>query len=462
MYPAWAYPFLVLVEFRLGFGFQVRLHDINTHGKAPGYYWSSGRGSIEHYSTSPYTAPFNISKPTWAWQPSVKWSTIPIGTSIDDQKAIYLTCAEGIRKFSPDGALVWTWNRQGTEVLTKVAALMDGAVFGMTMEGRAFAVSMDTGRELWSTKVANTSDGNFGHVQAHAGVVITAVNNSLDMNRRTPACCGPANHHVVGLNGTDGGLLWSYEPTIPVWNFGSSFVGDGTFIFQDLEGRVHRNSVSDGTLVWKSGGIPESWTDGQANLGPNGLVYGVANYGSGPRGCLSAYRVSDGRMLWRQDVPVSPNSVPAIGRLFGHTGFSVVMPIGMNDVAGQRIDVHVFDAETGARGWAFEGYVQKFSCGLGDANPVAVQTRLAAGIQGMTMPNSWGIPVLDGQGTVYVGGITGHLLALRDTDGDGSVSGPDEVSVFTTDADFVGSSGPALAPGVLAAANANSLFVWRF
>lgn len=430
--------------------------------KASDHYWSSARGSVGSYSVSHHAAPFDITQPTWTWHNGLKWSTLPVGTSIDDQKAIYLTSAEGVRKFTADGELQWTWKNKPGHPMSKAAALADGKVFAINTDGSVFGISMETGRELWSTRVSKSSDGNYGHVQAHDGVVITAAEVTMDTKRKTPSCCGPMNHKVVGLNGTDGRQLWTYEPNIPIWNFGSSFVGDGTFIFQDLEGRVHRNRVSDGTLVWKSGGIAESWTDGQANLGNNGIVYGVANYGnSGPKGCVSAYRVSDGKMLWRKDVPVCPNSIPTVGRLFGQSRQSVVIPIGVNDRRGERIDVWALDAETGEKVWEFEGFTQTESAGHGDVNPVARAVRSAKRLPIMTMPNSWGTPTIDGQGTVYVGGTTGHFVALRDADGNGKVSGPEEVSVLKTDADWPGSSGVAIAPGVLATANANSLLVWR-
>mmetsp|Transcript_4134 Transcript_4134/g.12085 ORF Transcript_4134/g.12085 Transcript_4134/m.12085 type:complete len:469 (+) Transcript_4134:68-1474(+) len=433
------------------------------------YFWSSGRGSVGSYSASSYPVTANISAPpTWSWHhPNDLWATVPVGTSIDDQKNVYLTVADGIRKFSPDGQLLWTYTRResGTykwETITKVAALMDGVAYGITQKGRAFAVSMDTGRELWSTNVSRLgSDGNYGHVAADAGVVITAAEVSKKTNRATPSCCGPMNHKVVGLSGADGSILWTYEPEIPVWNFGASFAGDGTFIFQSLDGTVYRNKVSDGTLVWKAGGVPESWTDGQANLGPNGIVYGVANYKKmGPEGCISAHRLSDGKMLWRHDLPTSPNAVPAVSRVAGYPGLSVVIPVGVNDVAGQRIDVYALDAETGKQRWVFEGPTQTVSAGAGDIK--GPLPRLFNHVQPMTMPNSWGCTAIDGQGKVFVGGTTGHFFELQDADADGKVVGPGEVSVMETPADFVGSSGPAIAPGLLAIGNANSLFVWKY
>jgi len=457
-----------LVTLQLGGGIFVR--QPQPEGRGP-YYWSSGRGSVGSYSASPYPASLSISTPTWTWHdPKGTWATIPQGTAIDDKKDIYLTVADGIRKFSPDGKLLWTYARRESgpyqyETITKAAALMDGAAYGITVAGRAFAVSMDTGKELWSTLVSTTgSDHNNGHVVANDGVVITAAEVSGEINRTMPICCGVANHIVVGLNGKDGSILWTYRPEIPIWNFGASFAGDGTFTFQDLEGRVHRNRVSDGTLVWKAGGVPNTWTDGQANLGSNGIVYGVANYGNpgSGAGCISAYRLSDGKLLWRRNLPKSPNSLPAIGQLAGRTSLSVVIPVGVNDNEGSELGVYAFDAETGEKQWVFRGPVQTVSMGVGDSKLVARMQRELNHVGAITMPNSWGCAAIDGKGTVYVGGTTGHFFGLTDGDGDGKVAGPEEVSTLATPAEFVGSSGPALAPGLMAVGNANSLMVWQY
>jgi len=223
-------------------------------------------------------------------------------------------------------------------------------------------------------------------------------------------------------------------------------------------------------------GCPGSWTDGQTTVGPNGIVYSVANYGSIatsgmmsvlgggriPIGFLAAYRVSDGKLLWSQNVTEPPNDVPVVAKLFGKTTYSVVLPGGQQTVQGQTIYVHAFDAETGTPQWTFTGPAQKGKYVAGDAE--GVSARKANDIRTMTMPNPWGQAAVDKDGTVYVGGETGHFFSLRDANGDGTVDPNDsnEVSVFETGAAFVGSSGPAIAPGLLAVAAEDRLHVWRW
>lgn len=446
-----------------------RIHS-STNASTQPYYWSSGRGSVGSYSVTTESAPDDISTPTWVWHDRRgEWAATSVGVAIDEQENMYLTVTDGLHKFSSDGNHLWKYTRPqtgpySTDSISKAVAIMDGVAFGIWSSGRVFAVRMETGEEVWTALVSDSgADGNYGHIAANDGVVIAAAEVSSFINRTEPPMIGPSNHKVLGLSAENGTVLWTYRPAIPVWNFGAAFVGDGTFVFQDLEGKVHRNRASDGTLVWANGGIPGSWTDGQSNLGNNGIVYGVANYGNpSPEGCISAYRVSDGKMLWRQDVPKSPNSVPAVGKLFGHTSLSVVIPVGENDQAGKQLGVFAFDAKTGEKQWVFDGPVQTVSMGIGDANPQAFVTRTLFSLPVMTLPNSWGTPVIGGNGAVYVGGTTGHFFALKDTDGDGKVAGGAEVSVLSTNADWTGSSGAAIAPGLLAVGNSNSLMVWKY
>eukprot|EP00747_Dinoflagellata_sp_TGD_P147288 gnl/TRDRNA2_/TRDRNA2_176797_c0_seq1.p1 gnl/TRDRNA2_/TRDRNA2_176797_c0~~gnl/TRDRNA2_/TRDRNA2_176797_c0_seq1.p1 ORF type:complete len:386 (-),score=22.61 gnl/TRDRNA2_/TRDRNA2_176797_c0_seq1:359-1516(-) len=379
---------------------------------------------------------------------------------------------------------------------------MNGMVYGVTSTARAYALSMSSGKEIWSTKFSWGSSGNYGSVAAHEGVVILAA-DAYPRIRNGPGCCGPSDHTVFGINATSGCVLWKYFPDVPVWNYHFTMAGNGTFVFQDLEGRVYRNKIADGTNLWKSGGFVHSWTDGGAIVGPNGIAYAVNNgegafnilgtkgpcfWGAQPYcGSLTAYRLTDGKRLWSRNVPAPPNNIPAVGKLHGLSGLSVVQPIGQQCTLGQKHGIYAFNAESGELQWTYElpwvvtrpiinnsGTFGKLATmflnmavsnltGLGGfcaGDFEGIEERKITGIQTLTMPNPWGPPSIDGQGTVYVGSETGHFVALRDTNGDGQIKGDDEVSVFETGAAFVGSSGPAFAPGLMAVASISSMHVW--
>lgn len=262
--------------------------------------------------------------PTWSWHsPKGRWSDIPVGTCIDDKRNVFVTLATGIRKFSPEGQLLWTYTRRNAypvpfyniseyyEELADPASLLDGQVLGITTASRAFALDMETGKEVWSRNVSYATDGNNGQLNAHEGVVILGA--ALNLTK-----WGGADQVVIGLNASDGATLWNYKPEKPIWNFAAAFVGDGTFVFQDITGKAHRNRVSDGSLLWKNGGIPDTWTDGQATIGSNGIVYAVSWTKARTHGYLSAFSLTDGRLLWNVTTPLAPNDVPVVGKVFGY------------------------------------------------------------------------------------------------------------------------------------------------
>mmetsp|Transcript_92116 Transcript_92116/g.214099 ORF Transcript_92116/g.214099 Transcript_92116/m.214099 type:complete len:536 (-) Transcript_92116:73-1680(-) len=449
---------------------QARLASASSSGD---YYWPMGRGRPGSYSTSPFTGVWNITAPTWSWHhPVHRWYTVPVGVGLDDKRDIYLTAADGLRKFSPKGKLLWTYNRPVTEVINNVAALMDGAMYVATSIGRVVAVDMQNGVELWSTRVSWGSSGNYGWLGAHRGVVVVGSDLKAGYRTGNPGCCGPPDNAVFGLNATTGCLLWRYVPEVPVWNYHFAFPGDDTFIFQDLEGRAYRSRLSDGQLIWKAGGGVNTWTDGSATMGSNGIVYHVDTKFMGSClqssqqpwpgqvcGSLYARKLEDGALIWSADVPKPPNNIPSIGRLYGRNDLSVVMPIGQQCQRGQRIDVYAFNAETGERQWVFEGFSQVGDYVAGDAEGVPYRENNR--IPSMTMPNPWGAATIDAAGTVYLGGETGHIFALRDTNGDGTVAGVDEVVSFDTGAAAVGSSGFALAPGMLVGMDISTLYMWE-
>lgn len=174
-----------------------------------------------------------------------------------------------------------------------------------------------------------------------------------------------------------------------------------------------------------------------------------------------ARRLSDGELLWSRDTVRPPNDLPAVGRLFNKTRLSVVQPVGQQCVPGMRMDVHAFDAETGEMQWTFEGPILKTPMVAGDLEGYITGARGRTGIQPVTMPNPWGSPSIDADGTVWVGSETGHYFALRDLDGDGRVSGDKEAAMYDMQAAFVGSAGPSFAPGLMAIGSIGSLYVWK-
>lgn len=446
------------------------------------YHWPSARGAVGSYGSSKFDVPRNISKPTWSWQSTKgRWADIPIGTCIDDRRDIYLTLADGLSKFSPDGKLLWEYTRRfPEEQISDGSSLWRGAVYSLTTKARVFALSMETGKELWSTVIGASKSLNLGQAAAHDGVVIVASQSGqtrpyeFNLFLATAGGSGAADDTITGLSALNGSILWTFTPTRPVWNFAASFAGDGTFVFQDLSGTAYRHSVHNGSLIWKAGGNSGSWTDGHSTIGPNGIVYSVANYllgfpfailnvaEGGAAGVLSAFSLADGKLLWSQKTAKSPNDVPVVGRLHGRTGYSVVIPAGQQTIQGQQIVVYAFDASTGEPQWTFWGPSQVGPEVAGDAE--GADARIANGIRDRTAPNPWGQAAIDNNGTVFVGGETGHFFSLQDADGDGHVNAQDinEVSVFETGAAFVGSSGPAIAPGLLAAAAQDRLHVWQW
>mmetsp|Transcript_36682 Transcript_36682/g.109536 ORF Transcript_36682/g.109536 Transcript_36682/m.109536 type:complete len:343 (-) Transcript_36682:89-1117(-) len=336
------------------------------------------------------------------------------------------------------------------------AALFDGAVYSKDTHGRVFALSMDTGKELWSTKVCDGISQDNGFVTVHGGVVLVATDMRKDRN-----------FVVRGMNATNGAPLWTFGPDVNVWNFMASFPGDGTALFQDQSGQAYRLRVSDGQLLWKGGGFTGSWTDGTATLGSDGLFYTVYNnepnnvtQGVGPdsQGTLCAHSVADGSEVWRATTPRPPNNAPAVGRVYGYPGYTVVQPMGQQVLQGAPTDVYAYDAATGRQRWVFRGPRQSGKLQAGDGE--GMFERLTSGLRAMCLPNPWSAPTIDAGGTVFVGNQDGKFFALRDLNGDGVVEGPGEVSSFETHAAFSGSAGPSLSPGRVAVASCDSLFVF--
>jgi len=433
-------------------------------------HWPSGRGLFGGYAVSQNPEPFDVNKSlAWSWHhPKGRFHTLTYGTAIDDNSNVYLSADDGIRKLSSDGDVLWEHLTLPAEV-PNAGALYDGAFYNSDQQGYAFALDTQTGQPKWKRQVSTESGSigsDNGFVMVHEGVVVLATDWS------EPSVQGKANKYVRGLNATNGDILWTFSPDAHVWNFLALFPDRDSAVFQDMTGKAYRLRLTDGTLVWKNGGVEGTWTDGSIGLGSNGVVYTVANNlppsgtaaltskdaAANIPGTLSAFNVSDGKLLWKVTTPRPPNNAPAVGKIRKDGGLTVVLPVGQQVVQGAPTDVYAYDADTGKVQWVFNGPKQKGLLQAGDFEGLSV--RLASN-RPVCLPNGWSAPAIDGKGTVFVGNEEGNFYALRDTDGDGRVSGPQEVSSFDTLAAFSGSASPSLAPGMIAVASCDTLFVFK-
>lgn len=429
------------------------------------YHWQSGRGNFPNFGVSEENAPFLLNETLhWSWHhPEGRFHTLTWGTAIDHQLNIYLSAADGLRKFDKDGKVLWE-HQTLPATLMNAPALYQGAIFASDTQGGLRSLDMNTGKLLWSVDTGKPIGEDNGFTMAHEGVVFFAADH------RQPSPMGSANHQIRAHNVSNGDLLWIYEPDAPVWNFLPLFPDRDTLVFQDMTGKAYRMTMK-GEVSWKNGGKPGTWTDGSGALG-HGMVFVVNNNhpphdrktsrGTAGRehepGTLSAYDL-DGNLKWQTTTPRPPNNAPAIGKIQGWSGLSVVMPLCQQVELGATCDVHAYDAESGRLRWQFNGPTQTGLFQAGDLEGAFERT--LSGVRPTCLPNGWSAPTIAADGTVFLGNEEGPIFAPRDLDGDGRVFGEDEVSSYDTKAAFSGTASPAIAPNMLAVASCDSLFVFK-
>lgn len=452
------------------------LHDGGTAAAAPegsAYYWPTARGpnglsphargaydGKQAYGVSPYVGPTDLSSSLlWEWHhPDGRYHTVTLGVLIDDRKNIYLASDDSIRKFSADGQELWRYVPPDRGTISQVPSLMDGAVYGTSRPNSVFALNMSSGDELW-VKRTGSIGSDTGFVGAFDGKVLAYTDVRNEFGGEFP-CKNIGSIAVRAFRASDGGSLWTYTPDEGLWNWFPNFAGDGTVGFQDHTGRAYRVRLDTGEVIWKAGGVPGTFTDGSAIIGPDGVLYAVGTLEKLSMYCpgtVTAYRWSDGEQIWQNRVPMPPNIFPAVGRLSGADGpFTVVQAIGLQCALSPN-DVYAFDAATGNLTWKWTGpYNSKPGC-AGDMEGLA--TRQGLQIRAVCLPNPWSAPTIDPNGRIFLGDQDGKFYAIRNSDGDKHIDWRTEVSKYDTLSAF-GSPGSAHAPGMTAIASCDGLFVF--
>jgi len=378
---------------------------------------------------------------------------------------LYVGFGSGIRKFSVDGKVLWHFLPGGA--WNDIPALWAGAVYLTLQSGHVVAVDMESGKLRWKSAQACTwksSTKNKVHPDCNCATIgqdigaVAAYNGVVVAKAHEPPGGGACR--AVGLNASTGEFLWDYAAEHLIWNFYPIINDDGkSFLFQDSTGGAYHLGL-DGTELWKAGIEPqafkETYTDGGLQLGPNGVAYAVKAAGDnvGP-GTVRAFRVADGAFLWESPpMPYPPNSWPVVGRLRETDPLTVMAPFGLCGQAtfGKAMTAEVWgmDAGTGELLWTWAAPPWYWGPYRGEIE------RVLNG-QGPCMPNPNGNPTLDAKGNLYIGMLDGVIYRLAP---DANGPGVHVPSSFDAKAAF-SNGGTTIAPGLMAIASCDSLFVFR-
>jgi outer membrane protein assembly factor BamB len=393
---------------------------------------------------------------------------------IDAQRNIYLATVSfaNVYKFTPEGKELWKYNANDIStdrqprLIPDVPAIMDGRLFFSTDHAEVIALDMETGKELWTTRVAERAAEDTWAMAAAEGVVVTAA--VIPPSQLQFIHEPERNRRLVALRASDGAELWHFD--VDPHKDGELFnilvsIKDGSCVFSTCMGKVYRLSLDSGKVIWETPMPPlPSFSTGGSAIGPNGIVYATWNKMSGSidayqwgEGMVGAFDFNNGKKLWSTSVGYEANNAAAVGRL-ANGRMGVVIGIGSNPhppnrkngildgkgpVKKQRIVA--LDADTGEFFWTYQ-LPDWHGSALGDENRPDI-----------CLPDAFGNAAIGGDGSAYIGHASGFLYSVKDSDGDGELS-PSEVATWQTGAAFQGS--PGIAPDMLVATPCNGMHVW--
>lgn len=453
-------------------------------------FWPHARGQVGQYSVTELLGPANFTADLkWKWQhPDGRYHTTIVGAPlIDGDSNFYLTTEDGIRKFDREGTQIWHFT--GPSDLTTCPSLMDGALFAVSHSGHAFALDTVTCELRWVRRVAQSVSGDTSYVEVYKGLVLLAVEEDFNDVAMTGG-----NAKVLALSARTGEQVWEYSPQRPLYNFMPVFPGNGSVVFMDFTGGVYGLDLKTGHERWYSAPREDSknsFSVGGVMPGHKGVLFVCSNAGEGKGqegtfGYLRSLSQQDGRQLWSRELPQPCNVWPAVSAdaktVIVPTGSFPGMPgvLALSDylTEDEKLEVHLhalelgedeqelwhnpdrhsgvraYDAETGDVLWEFEAPASHRIAAAGDTE--GFLERHSLGIRPLCMPPPWTSPTIAGDGAVYLGHSSGLLYKLRGPSGSEGV----QVSSFETEAGYL-HPGATFAPGVMAVASCDTLYVFR-
>jgi len=385
-------------------------------------------------------------------------------------------------------ALLATWDQKFTRA-------KDGrqqeipALFGSTVTGYAFAIDLETGDELWATKMSAEIAGVKGAVAVRDNVFVAASDKCHNRycyryrNESLADSFANSNRVIRGLNSVTGAGMWSYTPDHPVWNMDPQLTSWGGVLFQDFEGGVYCLNLTTGELLWKHEGVMGMYTQSAALFSEElNYVYSITESLYDSRWCnpytppgiliwcnsvqdtpglVRGFHAETGVKMFETTLPMPPAGA-SIGRLnSGDDRVHLVVGLGLSckyrgtfgDIS-KPSELWALSGRWGGKLWKRTGPTLWTTDCAGDKE--AADIRRAMNTRDKCQPNSWSNPVIDASGDVYVGNHVGVLQRWGSPDD--ALYTVDLLSTLETSAAFTDQS-IAMAPGMMAVSTCNSLIV---
>lgn len=463
------------------------------------HYWPQPRGGPGHYSRTSYGLPRELLQRgnlteslAWTWTHELGLDALVWGTLIDKDRSVYII-GTGIHKLSHDGKLQWSRSDLGASA--QMSSLVGNSLCTMTMFEAVFScMSLETGENIWSRQVAESTAANGDMITSHNGVVLAGV-DALDMGFGQSGTC---SKRVLALNSSTGDELWTYEPDCGLWNFMALFPDEDTVNVMDSCGGLYRLGLFNGSQLWKRAPDVDAYTDGGATLGLDGSVYTCSNEpGSktqimksvgmeGVRGRVRKFNQSTGEMIWERQTEKPCLNFPAVSpdgkTLVASDGAIVISPPTkyMTDGMGRKaidqfygiqasllenkrqnaywgvdnVDGSItgFDTQTGALKWVHE-VEPWWGMAFARDEERAYHYVTGQGTSPFCGPPHWSAPTIDSDGNIYIGRSDGYLYIYNPNDGS-------EVKFDRNDGMLV--PGLAFAPGLMVVPSCSSVHVFKY
>jgi outer membrane protein assembly factor BamB len=231
------------------------------------------------------------------------------------------------------------WSLNGGKLIEFQPVLAGGRLFVLKNDGRALAVSANTGRVRWRKRIGGLAASAPGAAGAtvyfvvnrggYGGIAGAGPAKVVAMNRRTGRIrwakrlasasessplivkervyVGSQSGGVYALSAKSGRIRWHYQAGGPVK--GALAYSRGRVYFGDYGGSVTALRAKGGSVAWRAGGY------GQIYATP-AVAFGRVYVGS-KSGSVYALSASSGRRLWSRSTGGYVYAAPAVGAVKG-------------------------------------------------------------------------------------------------------------------------------------------------